>query len=83
MKPDMIPEIDIWRAATWLIRQHGEDAEIVAAQRHAEMLINDDDEGRQVWSRIRRAAAELQAMPTMPNEAIYCRGHFSPSSAMI
>ena len=29
----MAPEMDIWRTAPLLIRQHGEDAEIVAPQR--------------------------------------------------
>ena len=29
----MTPGIDIWRAANLLIKQHGENAEIVAAQR--------------------------------------------------
>jgi hypothetical protein len=34
----VISELDIWRAATLLIRQHGDDAEIVAAQRADELL---------------------------------------------
>jgi hypothetical protein len=29
----MVPDLDIWRAANLLVQQHGEDAEIVAAQR--------------------------------------------------
>jgi len=29
----MIPEIDIWRAANLLIRQHGANAELEAAKR--------------------------------------------------
>jgi len=28
----MTPDIDIWRAATLLIKQHGENAEIVAGR---------------------------------------------------
>jgi hypothetical protein len=61
-----VAELVISQAASLLIQQHGENAELVAAQRHAEMLINDDDEGRQMWSRIRRAVVELQATPTGP-----------------
>jgi hypothetical protein len=59
----MVPEIDIWRAATLLTRQHGQDAEIVAARRVDELAEREDDEGRAVWLRIRRAIAELQAAP--------------------
>ena len=34
----MTPDIDIWRAANLVIKQHGENAEIVAAQRADLML---------------------------------------------
>ena len=62
----MTPDIDIWRAATLLMKQHGENAEIVAAQRADLMLERGDPEGRLVWLRIRRAIAELQAAPSGP-----------------
>jgi hypothetical protein len=62
----VIPNLDIWRAATLLIKQHGEDAEIIAAQRADLMLDRGDREGQLVWLRIRRAIAELQAVPTGP-----------------
>jgi hypothetical protein len=62
----MIPESDIWRAVNLLIRQHGQDAEIVAAQRADQMLDQNDRDGQTVWMRIRRAIAELQATPTGP-----------------
>jgi len=58
------PDLDIWRAANLLICQHGQDAEIVAAQRADLMLDRGDWEGRWVWLRISRAISELQAMPT-------------------
>jgi len=48
----VIPELVIWRAANLLIRQHGEDAEIVAAQRADRMLDRNDHEGQRVWLRI-------------------------------
>ncbi len=63
----MVPDIDIWRAATLLIRQHGENAEIVAARRIDELWHREDHEGRAVWLRIKRAIAELQATPTGPS----------------
>ncbi len=58
----MIPDRDIWRAANLLIQEHGADAEIVAARRADEMLERGDHEGHVVWSRIRRAIFEMQAV---------------------
>jgi hypothetical protein len=62
----MISEIDIWRAANLLIQQHGNVAEIIAAQRADLMFERADHEGQRVWLRIRRAVAELQAEPSGP-----------------
>jgi len=59
----VIPDLDIWRAANLLIRQHGDLAEIVAAQRADELLDRGDRDGELVWLRIKRAVAELQATP--------------------
>lgn len=57
-----IAQIDIWRAATRLIRQHGAKAEIEAAGL-ARMLHRGDKAGRRQWMRIRRAIRALQARP--------------------
>ena len=62
----MTPDMDIWRAANLVIKQHGGNAVIVAAQRADLMLERGDPEGQFVWLRIRRAIAELQAAPTGP-----------------
>jgi hypothetical protein len=62
----MISDLDVWRAANLLIRQHGPDAELVAARRADQMLACGDLDGQLVWRRIRRAIAELQATPTGP-----------------
>jgi hypothetical protein len=59
----MIPDRDIWRAANLLIREHGAEAEIVAARRADEMLERCGHEGRLVWLRIRRAVIKMQAVP--------------------
>ena len=61
-----LPELDIWRAASLLIRQHGSDAEIMASQRADMMLERGDIEGQRVWMRIRRAVLELEAAPSGP-----------------
>jgi hypothetical protein len=42
----MIPDRDIWRAANLLIREHGVEAESVAAHRADEMLERGDGAGR-------------------------------------
>jgi hypothetical protein len=56
----MIPERVIWQAANLLIREHGADAELVAARRADEMLERGE---RDVWLRIRRAIVEFQTAP--------------------
>jgi hypothetical protein len=60
----MISDLDIWRAANMLMRQHGPDAELEAAKRADLMLDRGDDDGRLLWARIRRAIEELQAAPS-------------------
>ena len=66
----MTPDIDIWRAANLLIKQHGEDAEIVAAQRADQMLERGDRDGRLVWLRIGWAIVELQAAPSGGSDSV-------------
>lgn len=56
----MTEEIDIWRAAHLLVKQHGADAETVAAQRADELLAQGDVDGERVWKRIVLAVNELQ-----------------------
>ncbi len=41
----MIPDLDIWRSAQALIKQHGQDAPIRVAMRADEMLEKRDAEG--------------------------------------
>ena len=67
-QPRMIPDRDIWRAANLLIREHGAEAEVVSARRADEMLEAGDRDGQLVWLGIRRAIAQLQAVPvSKPN----------------
>jgi hypothetical protein len=62
----MISDLDIWRAANLLIRQHGDEAELESARRTDLMLNRGDLEGQTVWKRIRRAIVELQAPASGP-----------------
>ncbi len=55
----MTSDLDIYRSANELIKQHGEDASIRAAMRADEMMETGDMEGRAVWLRIVKAVEEL------------------------
>ncbi len=55
----MISDLDIYRSANELIKQHGEVADIEAAMRADELMEAGDMEGRAVWLRIVRAIEEL------------------------
>ena len=57
----MINDLDIYRAAHLVIKQHGDSALIEAAQMIDRVLANGDEEGRLVWRRIKRAIETLQA----------------------
>ena len=55
----MIPNLDIYRAASVLIDQHGADAPIEPAMRVDELLDAGDLDGRAVWQRVLAAVEEL------------------------
>ena len=56
----MTSDLDIYRSANVLIRAHGEEATIAAAQRADAMLEKGDLEGFAVWKRIVRAVEEIE-----------------------
>jgi len=51
----VVIELDIWRTASVLIRDHGEDAEIMAAQQADALLAAGDVEGARVFKAIMNA----------------------------
>ena len=55
----MTSDIDIFRVANLLVKQHGPDAPIHAAMRADAMLDKGDLDGYAVWRRILRAVEEL------------------------
>ena len=57
----MTSDLDIYRSANELIKQHGEAADIEAAMRADECLAAGDMEGEAVWLRIVKAVEELGA----------------------
>lgn len=64
----MTVEIDIWRTAHLLVKRHGADAAIVAAQRVDELLAQGDLDGERIWKRIVSAVRELQRTKLTANE---------------
>ncbi len=67
----MIPEIDIYRSAHLVIKQHGEDAPIHAAMRADALLDKGDLDGYGVWKRILRAVRELSGAAPGPGAAVH------------
>ncbi len=67
----MIPDIDIFRSANLLIKQHGQDAPIEAAMRADAMLAKGDLGGYAVWRRILRAVVELQRVGSASEETTH------------
>ena len=55
----MTSDIDTYRSANELIKQHGDAADIEAAMRTDERLAAGDMEGEAVWLRIVKAIEEL------------------------
>ncbi len=55
----MTSDLDVYRCAHELIKQHGEVADIEAAMRADELMDAGDMEGEAVWLRIVKAIAEL------------------------
>lgn len=55
----MIPEIDIWRAATLMLRRYGGKAEEQSAARADGLTTEGDHEGAGTWRRITNAVRQL------------------------
>jgi hypothetical protein len=55
----VIPEIDIWRAATLMLKRYGERALEESAARADELATAGDDNGVAVWRRISDAVGQL------------------------
>ncbi len=68
----MTSDIDIFRAANLLIKQHGDEAAIHAVMRADELLDAGDLDGCGLWKRIIRAIEELQDQELPSNgEAVH------------
>ena len=67
----MILDIDIWRSANLLMKEHGVNAPIQAAMTADSMLAKGGLEGYAVWKRIIWAAAELQATAPLLGKEVH------------
>jgi len=56
----MGPKVDIWRAASALVEEHGTNAGFAAALRAEALLAQYDVDGHLLWKRIAKAVKELQ-----------------------
>ncbi len=66
----MIPDLDNYRSAQVLVKQHGQDAPIHAAMGADAMLGKDDLDGYSVWRRVLEAVQELSKAEPIKGERI-------------
>ncbi len=66
----MTSDLDIYRTANVLIREHDEDAALEAAQRADAMLEKGAIDGQRVWKRVLKAMKEIQREELGPEELL-------------
>ncbi len=66
----MTSDLDVYRTASVLIRWHGEDADLQAAQRADAMLEKGSLDGQRVWRRVLAAVKEIQRQEAREGEAV-------------
>ncbi len=67
----MISNLDISRSANLPIQQHGNQADLEAAQRVDDMLEKGDMDGRRVWLDILAKVKELQRVEPGEREPVH------------
>ena len=67
----MTPDLDIYRAATTIIRQYGEKARLHATKRADAMREAGAPDDHAMWKRILRAVEELQRMEAKSGGAVH------------
>jgi len=65
----MVPEIDIWRIATLMLRCYGDEADIESAIRAEELAEAGDRVGEAVWRRVTDVIGQLEN--TTPPEPLH------------
>ncbi len=67
----MIPEFDVYAAATAIIRQYGEKARLHATMRADALLKAGDPDGHAAFKRIQWGIEELQRTAPKSGEAVH------------
>jgi hypothetical protein len=67
--PSMIPEKDIWQAATLMIKRYGENALEESTSRAAQLDTEGDPDGAATWRLIVRAIEQL--LNTTPPDQVH------------
>ena len=77
----MIPEVDIWRAASLMLKRYGEKALEESAARADELFAEQDHDGAAVWRRIIDAVGQLAKPSGRPHRlpGISFRSRIDPS----
>ena len=63
-----VDDIDVFRSAAELIKQHGDDAQLLAIKRTTKMLDAGDVDGYAVWKRIVDAIKDMERETPRPGE---------------
>ena len=66
----MTSDLDIFRTANVLIREHGDEADRAAAERADSFLEAGDMDGLAVWKRVLAAVKEIQRQEPREGEAV-------------
>lgn len=66
----MIADVDIWRTANVLMKEHGDYAVVVAAQRADELMADADVDGFFVWLAVVKAINELHRRARGEDDAV-------------
>ena len=66
----MTSDLDIYRTANVLIREHGDEADLVAAMRADSFLGDGDVDGSAIWKRVLAAIKEIQRGEPREGEAV-------------
>lgn len=67
----MLPEIDIWRAASVMLKRYRDTAWFEAARRTDGMLDAGDIEGAAVWRRVLKVIEKLQTSTPADGERVH------------
>ncbi len=66
----MTSDLDIYRTASVLIRDYGDEADLVAAMRADAMLEKGSLDGLRVWKRVLAAVKEIQRQEPREGDAV-------------